>query len=291
MNLNHLAIFVAVAEEGSVVKGAERLMVSQPAVSKQIKEFESALGVKLFDRLPGGVKLTDAGEKLLPHARRLFAIEAEAARALEELRGVRGGRLRIGASMTTGVYLLPQYLARFRQRYPKVELQVEINNTDNIQHLLLDHSVDLAFTEGFVEHAELIATAFATDELVPIVRPGHELLKQKHVTLTRFLAEPFILREVGSGTRAVVEHALAQHGARVSPILSLANTEAIKRCVAAGLGVAIVSRLAVETELASGALVQVGIRGLVIRRPLHLVELRGRQRSAAAEAFLAPLVG
>lgn len=286
MNLNHLAIFKAVAETGGVVKGAERLMISQPAVSKQLGQFERALGVTLFDRFPSGIRLTDAGEQLLSYARRLFAIESEATHAMDELRGIKRGRLRIGASMTTGVYLLPQRIAAYRALYPHVELHMEIENTENIQHLLLEHSLDVAFTEGFVESPELSATVFATDELVPIAQPSHPLLARRNVRIQDFLREPLIARETGSGTRAVVERALLQLGLKMNPVLSLANTEAIKRSVAAGLGVAIISRLAVESEIAAGTLKVVPIRGLSIRRPLHVLELRHKQRSAATAAFL-----
>jgi DNA-binding transcriptional LysR family regulator len=286
MNINHLAIFRAVAEEGGVGKGAERLMISQPAVSKQLKQFERAMGVALFDRLPGGMRITAAGELLLGYARRLFSVEAEAEHALAQLKGLGRGRVAIGASMTIGVYLLPERVAAFRREHPQVELHWEIGNTEHIQQLLLDNTLDLAFTEGFVEAPELEARVFRNDELVPIARPDHPLLKQKSVALDAFLREPLILREAGSGTRAVVERALAEKGLEAHPILSLANTEAIKRAVAAGVGVAIVSRLAIEAELAAGQLALVPVRNLSIQRPLHILQLRGKHPSPAAQSCL-----
>src|SRR5580700_2167879 len=138
MNLNHLAIFHAVAETRGISLGAERLHISQPAVSKQIQELERSLGTKLFDRIPRGVRLTESGELLAGHARRLFALEAEAETALGELRGLERGRLAVGASLTIGVYLLPDVLAKFHQRYPGIELAVDIANTDEVQTRLLD---------------------------------------------------------------------------------------------------------------------------------------------------------
>ena len=152
MNLNHLAIFLAVAESGSIGGGAVRLHISQPAVSKQLKEFEHTLGLPLFDRLPKGVRLTAAGEQLLVFARRVAAAEGAAEQTLAELRGLHAGRLAIGASTTIGNYLLPALLAQCRQTWPGIEIALEIANTDVIQHKLLENSLDLGLTEGFVEN-------------------------------------------------------------------------------------------------------------------------------------------
>lgn len=288
MNLNHLAIFHAVAEEESISRGAVRLCVSQPAVSKQVRELEAALGLTLFDRLPRGVKLTDAGQVLAGHARRLFAEEADAERAVAELKGLSQGSLRVGASLTIGVYLLPEILGAYRKRHPHIELQLEIANTQMIQQKLRENALDAALTEGFMEtdfSSELDAEVFRHDELIAVVPPGHRLLKEKTVTAAHFCAEPFLMREAGSGTREVVERALAQQNITVQPVMSLGSTEAIKRAVVAGLGVAIISRLALGTELSVGSLQALEIADLSIKRPLHIVRLRGKSESHATRAF------
>jgi DNA-binding transcriptional LysR family regulator len=285
MNLNHLAIFRAVAEAGSVSRGAERLMVSQPAVSKQLRQFERALGVVLLDRLPGGVRVTAAGEVLLTHARRLFAEEAEARRALEELRGLKRGRLAIGASMTIGVYLLPGLLAAFRKKHPGVELACEIGNTAEVAAGLLAGRLEVGLTEGPTENEGLVARTFLMDRLVAVVAPGSVLAGKKRVAVKRFLAEPVVMREAGSGTREVVERAFARAGAEVKAALTLASTEAIKRAVMAGLGVGVVSALAVEREVAAGQLAVTEVAGVSFSRPLQWVELKSRQASAAVGAF------
>lgn len=292
MNLNHLAVFHAVAEEGGVSRGAERLCVSQPAVSKQVRELEAALGLKLFDRLPRGVRLTQAGEVLAGHARRLFAVEADAERAIAELKGLSRGSLRVGASLTIGVYLLPEILGAYRKLHPGIDLELEIANTQVIQQKLRENALDVALTEGFVETGEpknelddLEAEIFHRDELVAVVPPGHRLLSEEVVTAAQFCAEPFLMRETGSGTREVVERALAQVKVVVHPTMSLGSTEAIKRAVTAGLGVAIISRLALSTELAAGLLQVVALSNLRIERPLHIVRLRGKSESHAARAF------
>ena len=151
MNRNHLALFHAVARAGGISRGAELARVSQPAVSKQIKELEDALGIRLLERLPRGTRLTDGGRLLAEYAQRLAALEQEAARAVEEFRGLKRGRLAIGASTTIGAYLLPQALGEFHRRHPDLELQLEIANTQTIQRLLLAGTVELGLTEGLME--------------------------------------------------------------------------------------------------------------------------------------------
>lgn len=286
INLHHLAVFHAVATEGSVSRGADKLLVSQPAVSKQVKDLEQSLGVKLLDRVPRGVRLTEAGTLLAGYARRIFALEAEVSTALSELHQLKRGRLAVGASTTIGIYLLPEIFARFRQRHPGVELHLEIGNTEGIQRQLAENALDLGLTEGFVEADELDAEVFYMDELVAIAPAHHPLLKARAVTAERLCREPFLLREPGSGTRAVVERALAKRKLTVKPIMSLGSTEAIKRAVASGVGVAIVSRLTISLELQVKRLAVVPLSDLRIGRPLHLLRLRGKHQTRAATAFL-----
>ncbi len=292
VNLNHLAVFHAVAETGGVVRGAERLHITQPAVSKQIKELEAALGVPLFDRLGRGVHLTPAGETLAAYARRLFAIEAEAEQAIAEFKGLKRGRLAVGASTTVGIYLLPEVLGTFRREYPGIELRLEVGNTEAIQRQVRENMLDVGLIEGAATHpAELEATLFQEDELVAIVAPEHPLLaSDQPVAAARFCAEPFLLRETGSGTRDVMERALAARGLRITnPVMSLGSTEAIKRAVAAGIGVAFVSRLTLRLELLTAVVAVLPLSDLSLRRPLFIIRQAGKQQTHATAAFLREL--
>ena len=286
MNRNHLALFHAVAQAGGISRGAERLRVSQPAVSKQLKELEDSLGVRLLERLPRGSRLTDGGRILAQFVQRMAALEEEAARAIEEFRGLKRGRLAVGASTTIGAYLLPQVLGEFHRRYPDIELHLEIANTKTIQRQLMEGLVEIGLTEGVIEAEHLDSEVFQEDELVAIAPRGHPLLKKRHVVARELCHEPFVLREEGSGTRAVVERALSKRGLAVKPVLSLAGTEAIKRAVIAGVGIAIVSRLAIGCELQFGSLVIIPVKDLAIRRPLHLQRMRGKNQSPALGQFL-----
>jgi DNA-binding transcriptional LysR family regulator len=289
MNRNHLALFHAVAQAGSISRGAARARVSQPAVSKQIAELEAALGLRLLERLPRGCRLTEAGRILEDYALRWNTLETDAARAIEEYRGLKRGRLAIGASQTIGGYLLPGMIAEFHRRFPEIELQLEIGNSEHVQRLLLAGAVELGLTEGTLESEELESTVFFKDELVAIAPAGHPLLKKKSVTVRELCREPFILREEGSGTRAVMERALRRQGLKIKPLLSLVSPEAIKNLVTAGMGFSIVSRLIVALELQTGSLGIIPLKDLTIPRPLHWQRVRGRSQSPALAKFQAVL--
>src|SRR6516162_9944929 len=181
INLNHLAIFHAVAQTGSMTLGAGRLDISQPAVSKQVQELERVLGVHLFDRIGRRVCLSQAGEILADYAGRLFALAHEAEEAMADVRAVERGRLTIGASTTIGTYLLPGVVAEFWRRHPRIELLVEIGNTEQIHRRLAACELDVGLTEGFVEEQELDAEVFHRDELVVIASPSHRLVGRTRV--------------------------------------------------------------------------------------------------------------
>jgi DNA-binding transcriptional LysR family regulator len=289
MNLNHLAVFHAVAQAGSMTLGAERLDVSQPAVSKQVQELESVLRVHLFDRIGRRVRLSQAGEILADYTRRLFALAHEAEQAMADVRAVGRGRLAVGASTTIGTYLLPGVAAEFWRRHPRIELLVQIENTGQVHRRLAGLELDVGLTEGFVEEEELEAEVFHHDELVVIAPPGHRLAGNSRVPLRALREEPFILREPGSGTRAVEERALARLKLPVRAAMALGSTEAIKRVVAEGVGLAIVSRLSVKAECAAGTLAVLPVAGLRIERPLYVVRRRGRRDGPALQAFCAVL--
>ncbi len=286
MNLNQLRVFHAVAVAESITGAARALQVSQPAVSKQLGELEGALGARLVDRLPRGVRLTSAGRALSEHAARIFGIERVAEVELAALLGVRRGRLSIGASTTVGSYLVPRVLGAFHRAHAELGLELEIGNTSAVYELVRQQRVELGLTEGLVTDDDLLVHVFDEDEMVVVAAPGDPLLARGKVSAKELVKLPFVMREVGSGTREVVEAALEKRGLSVEPVMSLGSTEAVKSAVRARLGIAVVSRLALELELRSGSLVAVDVADLAIRRSLHLVELRGKSRSPAAARFV-----
>lgn len=289
ITLNHLLVFDAVAENASISRAAERLMVSQPAVSKQVKELERSLAVPLFDRLPKGVRPTAAGAMLAPYARRIVALRDEADEALRQLRGLSLGSLAIAASTTAGVYLLPELFVRYRRNHPGIRLHLEILDSHAIAQKLLAGTVDLGISEGEVDDVAIERSVLMQDELVAIAAPGHPLARKRAVRAERLCREPFVVRETGSESKSLVERALAGRGLAVKPVMSLGSTEAIKRAVAAGIGVAIVSRLAIELELKARTLVALRVAGLSLRRPVYQLRAADRHESAAVATFIAML--
>jgi DNA-binding transcriptional LysR family regulator len=286
MNRTQLSAFTAVAEAGGFTKGARRLMVSQPAVSLHVAELERTLRAKLFDRLPRGVRLTAAGHMLLGFAKRIESLEGEAESAIADLLGLRRGKLIIGASLTIGSYFLPIALGEFRRRHPQIDLEMEIANTQQIESLVRENRVDLAFTEGLAPKDASSALTIYDDRLVPIAPPNHPLLKHKRITAALVCREELILREVGSGTRDVIEAEFARRRLKIRPLMSLGSTEAIKRAVEAGVGLAVVSELAVENEVRAGTLVVLAVAALTIDRPFRVLRPLGKSDSPAAAAFL-----
>jgi len=286
MNRNHLALFRAVAKAGSISGGALLARVSQPAVSKQIAELEGSLELRLLDRLPRGCKLTEAGTILEDYADRLLAIEKDAVRALQEYRGLKRGRLSIGASLTIGAYLLPGIIAEFHRLFPEIELDLKMGNSDEIQKLLLAGTIEIGMTEGLIESEGLDSSIFFEDDLVVIAPKGHPLLKKKQVTLHEISGEPFIFREAGSGIREYIEKALGRHMNKINIVLSLASPAAIKNFVASGMGIAIVPRMATSLEVKAGLLGVIAMKDLQIRRPLQLHRIRDRNQSPSLIRFL-----
>ena len=256
----------------------------------QVGELETELGLTLFHRLPRGVKLTATGQLLLDYAQRLSSLVTEAERAMAEVKGLSRGRLAVGASTTIGVYLLPNLLGEYRRRHPGIDLQFDIANTEEIEWRLADGTLDAGLTEGLPPSSgEVESVIFLRDQLVPIAPPDHPRLRAKNkvLSLPELCAEPMIQREAGSGTREVIERHLAKRGQKLQcATMVLGSTEAIKRAVIAGLGVAIVSHLAIQAELMSGQLVILPVRNFQLTRPLHQLCWRGRELNPAALAFV-----
>lgn len=290
MNLNHLSLFRSVAETGGFTRAAAARRISQPAISAQVAELESSLGVMLFDRLPRGVRLTQAGEHLLSYARRLAGVEEEAERSLAELRGVRAGLLAVAASRSIGTYWLPEILGRFQRKHPDVKIELCVANSAVVERMVLEYEVEIGFTEGNVSNRQELATeVFRQDELVVIAAPSHPLAAKgnRPVSAAAVCAQPMLVREPGSGTRAIIESALARKKLAISQrSMILDSPETIKHAAVANLGLAIISRLCVEKEVRAGLLKIIPLRDLRFPRPLHLVTGRGRARSSAAAAFV-----
>jgi len=286
MNFHHLQVFYTVAKRLSYSRAAEELYISQPAVSRHVQSLEKDLGAKLLGQRGNRVYLTDAGRIVFDYAQRVFGLTNEVKRALEELEGLQRGYLRLGASSTPGAYLLPQVVTLFRERYPGVEVSLAIGNSQQIEKRVLRNELDLGVV-GARFLPELQVRPYARDTLVLIVPTGHPFAEREAVSPEELEREPFILREAGSGTRRIVEEELARVGVTLRHSFELCGCEAVKRAVAAGMGIAFVSGYSVSLEIASEILRSVAIPDLRLERELSIISHKDVRPSAAALAFLA----
>lgn len=286
MNLHHLAIFHAIAETGSISASAERMHISQPAISRQLKEFEQRMGVVLFERLPRGMRLTQPGEVLRNYAARLFEIARTAEAAVRELSDARQGHVSIGASNTVGTYILPSLLARFRRSHPSIGISMFVGNTEQVSQGVHDLRFMLGFIEGPLHVPDLRVDRFIEDEIVPVASSDHPLSGKKRLTPADLSGQSLLMREPGSGTRELVETRLQRHGVRPGYIVEFGSTEAIKQAAVHGGGVAWLPRVCMPRELAAGELVRLPVKPLTIRRPLSVIRRSDGYTAPATEAFL-----
>ncbi len=286
MNLYRLRIFLAVARRLSYSRAAEDLLISQPAVSRHVASLERELDVQLLGQSGNRVFLTEMGRMVLGYAQRLFDVEEELTTALTEAANLGRGRVRIGASSTPGVYLLPPVVAAFQDRYPGVEVSLLVANSQEVEARVLAGELDLGFV-GMGFQPGLQVLPYVNDRLLIVAAPSHPLASAGSVPLEWLRSERFLFREPGSGTRKVLEEELVRRGFRPHQVMELAGCEAVKRGVMAGMGVAAVSEHSVEIELRQGLLGVLLIEGLHLEREISLISRKDARPSAATLAFTA----
>lgn len=277
MNLHHLRIFLAVAETGSFSRASEVLHISQPAVSVQVRKLEEDLSLPLIEQIGKAISLTDAGKLLKDQAHRIFRIVDETEEQLAELRGIKIGTLRLGASTTPGTYLLPSYLSVFQKNFPNLNVSLQIGNTHSIESQLLSNAIDLAVLgEEHAPSSELVTENLFQDSLILIGAPDHPLAGNSSVTWDEVINYPFVFREAGSNTQEIFEKWLKLRGARPDGT-EIVSTEAIKRMVAGGSALAVTSSLAVGWELESGHLAKIPLSDFELRRSFCLAQHKAKR--------------
>lgn len=286
LNLHLLRMFATVVQTGSFSRAAELLNISQPAISKGVRDFELQVGCRLLNRTPKGVVPTAEGRALSRHAETLFAVERAAEEELSALRGLHNGSLRIGASTTIATYMIARYLGAFHRAHPGVDLHLVSANTRDIAEQMAAQDIDIGLVEGPIEERNIVAEPWRTDIMKLIVAPDHAFACTKEPIDPRQLDhEVVILREPGSGSREVVTQALAAHGIEPLRTLEIGSTAAIKQVVAAGLGVSIVSAVSVKDQIQLGHLTIVAMRNVTIERTLWQLKVPGRIAMPAARVF------
>jgi DNA-binding transcriptional LysR family regulator len=287
--LPHLDTFLIAAESNSFTAAARTLAITQAAVSQRIQALEQALAVPLFNRQGGRVSLTDAGRELYPFAQRILELHQKARQKVTGTKLPLAGELTLAASSIPGEHLLPPLLSAFRKRYPHIQVRATVTNSEEVLGRLDHGQAALGLVGMKVDRAHLQSRGVAGDSLALIVPAGHPWRKRRAVTLDDLGKQPLIVREAGSGSRASLEQALGTAGKSLRDLqvaLELGSNEAIKRAVAGGLGVAIISLRSAKKEIQSRKLHALQIRGLTLAREIYVVWNERRALPIPAQLFL-----
>jgi LysR family transcriptional regulator, low CO2-responsive transcriptional regulator len=277
ITFTQLSTFLAVARTGSVKAAADELYVTQPSVSAAMSALARELGVDLTERVGRTIRLTPAGEAFVPYAADVLGLVEQGRRAVHEAVDAATPEVRIAAVTTAAEYVVPALLQRFSREHPEIALTLEVGNRERVFQRLLAHDADVAIGGSPPENGRLVGKPFTPNEIVLIVPPGDEIAARKTVGFDALEERTWLLREEGSGTRALVEGLLARHGIRPRT-LTLGSNGAIKQAVAMGLGISVQSLAAVDLELEAGLLLTVPLRGLPARHWYLLTSATGVHR-------------
>jgi DNA-binding transcriptional LysR family regulator len=282
-NLHRLRIFRAVARGLSFTAAARELAIAQPAVSHQVRALEDELGVRLFERHGRTISLTEQGTSLLATADDVIARLEDGARALVEIETGERGSVDIAADTTSGIYVVPAALGALHRARPALEITLHVENRQGIIRRLMERTCDLAVMADPPARVGCDVAPFLLDRLVVIAAPDHPLVGRPGLHVETLARERFLVREPGSGTRAATERFFARASRPVPPGMELGSTGAIKQAVAAGLGLAVVSRWAIDLELRVGRLAILDVAGFPLERRWSIVNLQARRLSPAAK--------
>jgi DNA-binding transcriptional LysR family regulator len=285
ITLHQLRIFKTVVDLQGFTRASVALSLTQPAVTHQVQTLTRALGHPVFHPGRRTLELTPVGSALYERAGRILALVRETSDALDEIAGLRSGAVRVAGDTTVGVYVLPDALAAFRRRHPGIELSLEVVNRKRVRELLLGGDADLGVAGRLWEDDLLEAEPLMDNELMCFSAPDHPLVRRQPVAPADLVDGPLLLREQGSGTRESAEAILREHGVEPRPAMQMASNGALKRAVAKGLGVTVLSSHAVRLELQLGHLYPLQVEGFPVRRRWHVVWARERILSPAAQAF------
>jgi DNA-binding transcriptional LysR family regulator len=283
-----LKVFQSVAQNLSFTKASNELFVTQPAITKHIKELESEFEVKLFDRIGNKIFLTEAGSILLSYADHIVSLHNEAKFEISQLKGNLEGNIRLGASTTIAQYVIPSALAKFNERFPEIKLSLINGNTERIEQRLLKNEIDIGIVEGKPTNSDIRYSTFLNDELL-VFAAAQNIIIPKTVSNEEFIKLPLVLRERGSGTLEIIEKGLQQY--KISPkhlnvLMFLGSTEAIKSFVKTGNGVGIVSRFALEQELSNNIFRLINTPSIKFHRQFYFISPKGPEPVGLAKLFL-----
>lgn len=285
ITLRQIQVFAAIARIENVSRAAESLAMSQSAASNSLVELERQFNCPLFDRIGKSLRLNSTGRGLLPQAEEMLA---RAADIEGYLNGGTFGPINIGATLTIGNYLATLVIAKYLQQHPQSKAQLHVANTEKIIEQLIHHEIDLGLIEGEVNHPDLFIEPWLDDALVVFCAPSHPFSNNSDIKdLSELAQQDWIVREHGSGTRALFDHVIGQAIPNLKIRLALEHTEAIKRAVESGLGIGCLSRLSLREAFRRGSLIEIPTPQFNLNRQFYFARHRQRYLSPAAEYFLA----
>jgi DNA-binding transcriptional LysR family regulator len=283
--LHQLKVFETVARQGSFTRAAEELYITQPTVSSQIKQLSKAIGLPLFEQIGKRLYLTDAGKELLHTCQEIFTQLDNFEMTVADLQGAKQGQLRL-AVITTAKYFVPRLLGSFCQKYPGIDISLQVTNHQEITRRMLENQDDLYIMSEPPQELDLNSEAFLSNPLVVVANKNHPLVGKENIALKNLNGESFIMREQGSGTRAAVQKLFTKQKVSVQVKLELGSNEAIKQAIAGGLGISVLSQHCLISEGITGELAILDVEKFPIKRNWYVAHLAGKQLSVIAQTFL-----
>jgi LysR family transcriptional regulator, low CO2-responsive transcriptional regulator len=283
--LHQLQILEAIAKHGSFTRAAEELDLTQPTISQQVKRLTTTIGMPLFEQLGKQLYLTAAGKEVLAASSIISEKFAELEIALDELKGLKQGRINLVTS-TTAKYFVPRLLGTFHRKHPDIELALHITNQEGVLARLAKNQDDLYFTGKPPSNLDINLRPILKNPSVVVAPSNHPLAREANIPIAKLATEQFIFREMGSGTRSVTEQFFAENRISVEVIMELSSNEAIKQAIAGGLGISVLSQHCLALENQKGLISILNVEGFPIQRHWYAIYPAGKQLSVAAQTFL-----
>lgn len=284
MTLRHLKIFVTVCDCGSITQAAQKLYISQPAISASIKNLEQYYKVKLFDRISRKLYLTEFGKQFLDQSRHIVSLHETMEQNINTWRT--GGVLKVGSSITIGNHLLPYYIKLFKNKYTTAKIHVAVNSSETIEKMILKNEIDIALIEGVPHSKKITSSVLMDDELTVICGMEHRYANVERITLDQLISSKLLLREKGSGTRELIDTTLLYHNAIAEPLWESVSTQALVNAVRLGIGISVLPHRLVANDLNRNIIHRLTVKDVAFQRKFHLVHHVDKYISSIAQAFI-----
>jgi DNA-binding transcriptional LysR family regulator len=284
LTLRHFKIFVTVCDTMNMTAAAKELYMSQSAVSQAISELEKYYNIRLFERLSRKLYKTGGGEKLLSYARHIIRMTAEVESDMHSFQ--ENGFIRIGASVTVGAYVLPKLVIDYKQIYSGTDIKVFEDNTEKVENMILGDQIDIGLVEGEISSQDICQIPFMDDELVLICGKEHRFAGLTNIQASELEKEGFIIREQGSGTRKLFEDVMFANHIKFNVIWTCNNADTIKMAVAEGIGISVISKRAIKSEVESGLINETEIEGIKFNRKFKIIYHKNKYLTKPIKSFL-----